>query len=465
MAEPHVSAAERKTALEAAEDLFERWRKERARLDWLDFWAHWKQEPVRIPRSATEEHKKLAELSNSPWLWLVVNSVAQGLRVDGYKSSHDANPGDENARPWELWLANRLDRRHGQINKAALAYGYAFGLALPGEDRDGPRSVLKPISPRWSYAVYQDPAWDEWPMYWLQVHEAPGRHFLLELYDEKFVHRIDMPTDGGDPEYIEPRIHGFYHPPVVQFGMPDIDGRCYGQVEPFIGMVKRLNKTTYDRLLVQHFESWKVRTAVGLEKPADPEKMQQFMMQLRHGDILVSDSPDTKFGALPETPLDGFIRAAQWDVETLASISQTPTYELTGQLVNLSADALVAARGGQMRKTSDWQQALGSQYAQWLRLGAYLEGNFEDAEDVHGRVTWQDMEVRSLSQAVDAYGKAAQMLGVPKQALWSRIPGVEQSDVEEWKQMAEDNALENFQAELERQTRDLLGNNQGGEAE
>src|SRR5690606_25597491 len=32
-------------------------------------------------------------------------------------------------------------------------------------------------------------------------------------------------------------------------------------------------------------------------------------------------------------------------------------------------------------------------------------------------------------------------------------------------QMAEDNALENFQAELERQTRDLLGNNQGGEAE
>src|SRR5690606_30649794 len=205
--------------------------------------------------------------------------------------------------------------------------------------------------------------------------------------------------------------------------------------------------------------------AVGLEKPSDPEKMQQFMMQLRHGDILVSDSPDTKFGALPETPLDGFIRAAQWDVETLASISQTPTYELTGQLVNLSADALVAARGGQMRKTSDWQQALGSQYAQWLRLGAYLEGNFEDAEDVHGRVTWQDMEVRSLSQAVDAYGKAAQMLGVPKQALWSRIPGVEQSDVEEWKQMAEDNALENFQAELERQTRDLLGNNQGGEAE
>jgi hypothetical protein len=34
------------------------------------------------------------------------------------------------------------------------------------------------------------------------------------------------------------------------------------------------------------------------------------------------------------------------------------------------------------------------------------------------RVSWQDMSVRSLSQAVDAYGKAAQMLGVPEQALW-----------------------------------------------
>src|SRR5690606_19468222 len=119
--------------------------------------------------------------------------------------------------------------------------------------------------------------------------EAPGRRFLLELYDEKFVHRIDMPMDGGDPEYIEPRIHGFYHAPVVQFGMPDIDGRCYGQVAPFISMVKRLNKTAHDRLLVQHFDGGKVRTAVGREKPADPEKVQQFMMLPGHGDILVSD--------------------------------------------------------------------------------------------------------------------------------------------------------------------------------
>src|SRR5690606_25153715 len=227
------------------------------------------------------------------------------------------------------------DRRHGQINKAALAYGYAFGLALPGEDRDGPRSVLKPISPRWSYAVYQDPAWDEWPMYWLQVHEAPGRRFLLELYDEKFVHRIDMPTDGGDPGYIAPRIHGFYHPPGVQFGMPDIDGRCYGQVEPFIAMVKRLNKTTYDRLLLQHFESWKVRTAVGLPKPAVPEKMLPFMSQLRRDDILESESPDAMGRALPQATLAGFSGGARWEGGTLAAIRPAPTYERTGQPVNV----------------------------------------------------------------------------------------------------------------------------------
>jgi hypothetical protein len=62
------------------------------------------------------------------------------------------------------------------------------------------------------------------------------------------------------------------------------------------------------------------------------------------------------------------------------------------------------------------------------------------------------MEIRSLSQAVDALGKAAQMLFVPPSALWGRIPGVEKSDVQEWKEIAEKgDPVTKLQAELARQ--------------
>jgi hypothetical protein len=40
------------------------------------------------------------------------------------------------------------------------------------------------------------------------------------------------------------------------------------------------------------------------------------------------------------------------------------------------------------------------------------------------------MESRSLAQAADALGKLAQMLGVPVEILWEKIPGFTQQDVD-----------------------------------
>ena len=58
----------------------------------------------------------------------------------------------------------------------------------------------------------------------------------------------------------------------------------------------------------------------------------------------------------------------------------------------------------------------------------------------------------NISQAADAYGKIAQQLGVPAQALWSMLPGVEKADVDEWKALvAQGDALTGLERLLERQ--------------
>lgn len=439
-----------------AERLFPKWSDEYERLEVIDCWHRWKHDDIKLPRSATRELRQLAELSRTPWLALVVSSVAQCLYVDGYKTPLDGLEVDETAPsgPWKTWHANAMDRRQVAVHRAALAYGYSYVSVMPGTDVEGKRAVIRGVSPRKALAVYEDPAEDDWPEYVLRVDSrGKGKGYDIRLYDDEEVLHFVMDSKGSVPAFVKRESHDAGVTPFVRYAnMLDLDGRCDGEVEPFIALAARINKTSYDRLLTQHYSSWKIRTVAGMAEPDTEEQANRKKLKLRQDDILVAEDPDTKFGTLDETPLDGFIDAWRSDIEALAAVSQTPTHALTGQLVNLSAEALAAARAGLTQKVAERQKSFGASHVQVLRLAAGLEGDAAHADDPMARVTWQDMEIRSMSQAVDALGKAAQMLGVPLPALWQRIPGVEKADVDEWKQMAEqDDAIARFAATLDRQ--------------
>src|SRR5699024_4102882 len=155
-----------------------------------------------------------------------------------------------------------------------------------------------------------------------------------------------------------------------------LDGSLEGEVVSFNGLGARINKTAYDRLLTQHYNTWKVRTIAGLGDFAkDQREAEQKKMQLRQDDILVAEDHDTRFGTLDETPLDGFIGAERADIESLAAVSQTPSHNLTGQMVNLSAEALAAARAPLTQKIAERQLAFGKSHDQMLRLAAFIEGD------------------------------------------------------------------------------------------
>jgi hypothetical protein len=430
----------RTTVVELVKDsLFPAFLEERDRLDKIDCWYRWKQDEIKLPRRATPELRALAEMSKVPWLSLVVTSVSQCMYVDGYRSPLDVHRlDDEVSPPWKTWNANAFDQRQIAVHRAALAYGYSFVRIQPGEDHEGKRSVIRGVSPRKCYALYQDPAEDDWPMYVIQVAKAAKGGYLISLYDEEDVHYIGMDDSTSKPQWISSETHGAGVTPFVRYAnMLDLEGRTPGEVEPFIPAAARVNKTAFDRLVTQHFSSWKIRTVSGMAQPDTEEEANRKKLQLRQEDLLVAEDPDTKFGTLDETPLPGFIDAWRADVEALAAVTQTPTHSLTGQLINLSAEALAAARAGLTQKVAERQKTFGRSHVQMLRLAAQLEGRQDEAQDVLARVTWQDMEVRSIAQAVDAWGKAATMLQIPVTALWQRLPGVEKSDVDEWERMAE----------------------------
>lgn len=430
----------KETAIAAVREWFPEWQAERKRLDEIDLWYRAKNPSVQAPHSATRDTKKLLELAASPWLGLVVSTCAQAMYVDGVRGAQEVEPDGPITGPWRTWLANQMHARQIAVHRAALGYGYSFMSILPGDTA----AVMRGISPRKMYAVYADAAEDEWPMLALKFEAQVKDKYAIRVYDEETVHFLSCDSTGTGVEWIEERTHPLRVTPIVRYtNLLDLDGRTLGEVQPFIPLAGRIDKTNYDRLVTQHYNSWKKLWIAGMAKP-DNEQVangltpEQIKLKLAQDDILIAEDPEAKFGAFPASELQGYIQARESDVKELAATSQTPAYALTGDLVNLSADALAAARSTLDQKVTERKTSFGVSHAQALRLAARAEGDEAAAADVTLEVTWQDTSIRSLSAAADALGKIATQLGVPPQELWQLIPGVTKTTVDQWKDAAQD---------------------------
>lgn len=434
-------------------ELMPLWTRERRKLDLIDRWARWSHDRPHAPRQATTEYRQLAERSQAPWGDLIVGSVAQTLYVDGYRRADDP----ENGRPWRTWQANGMDGRQNAVHRAALTYGLAYGTALPGTTLAGEKlAEMRGISPREMVALYEDPAHDEWPDVAMRVRVMNRQHLLITVFDAMGKHELIAGGTDSRVKYLEMSEHGAGVCPVVRFtNRFDLEGRATGEIEPFIPLLGSIDQTKFDRLVVQRFASWIVRTIAGMSvnetTAVTQESADQVKLRLKMEDILTAEDPDTKFGSLPATPLSGFIEAHDADVKVLSAVSQTPANEMLGQMANLSAEALAAANASKTAKSHERRYTFGETWEQWLRLSAWIEGDTDSASDFEAEVRWKDTEIRSMAQAADALGKLRQMLDVPPELLWEKIPGFTQQDVERAKAMVQDDVLVSLFAELDRQ--------------
>jgi hypothetical protein len=427
------------------------------RLDRVDNYLRGVHDDPYMPKSATDEYKLLAKRSIANWMPLLVKTPAQVLSVTGYRREG----GVDTAPEWDVWQQNRMDSRQTAVHRAALSYGVAYVYVVA--DAFGIR--MRGLSSRKVFASYEDPASDALPLWALEMDHIPNPDNEKDiatgtLYTQTNVYEVTV--TGGGKKSVTTLVSSVPHNmklagvpvcPVVRFA-PDIDleGRVTGVVEPMIPIQDRINQTTFDRLIVQTFASFKVRTISGMapEFQRDPDTGEVVLdangrptplpIRADASRFMMSPNPDTKFQTLDETPLDGFLDAATADVKQLAAVSQTPPHYLLGDMVNLSAEALAAAEAALTRAVKEYQRPLGES---WELVMALVSESLGSEVDHGAQILWDDFESRSFAQVVDALGKAAQMLSIPPRALWSRIPGVTDGDVADWAAMAEEDSGEN----------------------
>lgn len=394
------------------------WRNEKTRLEGLWAWYKGNNPEPYLPKAPDRGMRLLRDKCRSPHLRKVVRSITQELRIDGYRPT-DASG---NSAPWTAWQANRMDSGQVGLFRTTVALGYAYQVVLPGV----PEPVISTVAARSMYAEYAEDG-DEFPMHAVQYLRS-GDGWAVRLYDEECLYYLGIEANG-ETVWIDADEHGMGVCPVVRYTAPrEPEERPTGEVEPYVGLAARIDQTTMDRLVVQRYGSWKVRTVAGMAKPETDEEERAAKRILEVGDLLVSGSSDTKFGTLDETPLAGFIAAKEADLAELAAVSQTPAFDLLGKVANLSAEALDAARMSHDLVVGEYRLSLGESAESMMRLVGAAQGDPEAAADVASQVVWGTSQ-RSIAQAADAAVKY-DAIGVPLRMLFEMMPGWTQQDVD-----------------------------------
>ena len=416
------------------DQIFPMWRKRLETLDAIDGWLHPHQDRKMFPlsRRANNEHRALQKLSEAPWGSIVVSTVSQTLDLESIytETANDPTVG----RMWTPWKRNRMDAVQVPLHKGAIAFGEAYNRVT--RDTNG-LALINARSSRDAYVVYRDSRdLAEMPLYALEKDgqwDASSRMAsgLLKLWDEDG-NWYSFGYEAGDLTFIESGEYDYGVVPFIRYAPQiDLEGQSRGEIQPLIPLLGRIEKTAYDRLLIQHNSSWKVRTATGLdgEKFTDADKM-----KLSVDDILTGEEGVT-FGTLPETSTDPMVNAHKADIDVLSALSQTPITAL-GQFINVSADAIAEARAALYAKRDDYRKVIGMSHLDTLRFAAHIEGRTEDAANFDIYAGWADTEVRTMAASAQALGTVATMLDVPVQELWPMLPFVNYTMAEKWKSAA-----------------------------
>jgi hypothetical protein len=478
-------------------------RAEQRRLQRIEHYVRGRHDSVYVPRGAKVEYKWLVKRSVVNYMPLVISVIAENLHIDGYRPTPSGEVADdltavlsathaqilsasESERegiisdaadqirvsieksanrttqngPWQCWQANRLGSRQHGLWRAIIKYGCAYSMVLPDTGgRGGGFPKARFISPRRITALYEDPVDSEWPDFAVEEFElasSEGTRRVVRLYDDQYVYTLLGKPNSPDiywPEEDDPFLpsstpvvayHGSGICPVVRWPYQiDLDGEedVEGEVWPLIALQDQINTTTFNLLMAQQYGAFRQRWIAGMV-PVDENNRPRQPFRSGVDRLWIAEDPTTKFGEFGQTDLKDFLNGRTDSIRHVATIAQVPPYHLLGQVANLSADALTAARDGLDRKIEEIQSTQVEAAKQHFRLQGKASGDQATWADPSAEILWRDTGARAFAATVDGLTKLTQGLGVPATQLWTMIPGVTQEQVDRWKRAVTPDVLE-----------------------
>lgn len=419
------------------------------------------------PDASTDEYKRLAVLGQANMCASVVDSVVEGLVIDGINMRPGRpDQGQDGDLGLEVWLdylqPNRIDAQMPVVFEEALKVGRSFVLVWPvgaGEDRRVSVTAEDPAECIVWYAagnrtervaglkVYREDDGTEyctmWTAdtvhFWRSERRGPSTTVVAQNPRTPVATSSWEPWEGpaGDgPEAVNPM--GVV--PIVEYrSRPKLDGTPQPELSRSVLIQQdRLNYRLFNSVVVGEYQSYPQRVAIGIEIDTDEDGNP--VNPLKAGPERVWTLQPSEDGGTPTVTqlsaadLTQHIKVVEHEIKLMASISKTPLYSLAGDLVNVGADTVTALNEARIYKIKRHQLEFGESTEEVARLTLIASGNDDLAEmALTAEVTWANPELLSLAQRADAALKLSS-IGYPFEAI-AQVMGETKTRIAELKQM------------------------------
>jgi len=360
------------------------------------------------------------------WCGVVANSPAERLVLSGIRMPDATAPDDE---LWRVWQVNGGDAESSaafiDVQVASRSFALVWGDDPVEVTFESPSEVIvayEPGSHRKRTAALK--VWQE---------DEHVEHATLYLADEvwkfkRLTNAAELEIPGKDPirwrprelpDEPNPQRNPMGEVPVVELpNRPRLDGTAVSEVAGVGSMQHAINLLWAYLFTTADFASFPQRVVMGQDKPKIPVLDEDGQV------VGQRDVPLERFGQDRVVWLTGQKTSIdQWDAADLkqftdiievqvghvAAQTRTPQHYLVGKMANLSAEALVAAESGLVKKVEEQQMFLGPRIQEIFRLVALAKDDRGKADAIMaGKVLWRDAESRSETQVADKIIKLRQ---------------------------------------------------------
>jgi hypothetical protein len=396
-------------------------------------WAEWRvydayyegdQTLAYATRKFRDAYGGLFKQLTDNWMPIVVDSSVERLKVQGFRFG-DNQEADEDA--WDIWQANNLDGEANLVHTEAVKLGTAYWMVQPGETPkitgEHPSQVIcyhAPGDRKNRLAAVKK--WNEDKDIRCNVY-LPDRVVkyrtnkqLLELRDQD--RRWETLGTEFNPLGVVPVIPVENNPSMLRGGRSDLAGgplRVQDSINMMLGSL----------LIGAEFIAYPQRVVLGVDQPVDAEgnPLRNFDLQLGQSRLWMfpGDASEIDIKEFKEADLDNIGKQIERLRRSLTSQTRTPPHYVSGEIVNVSGDALKAAETGLVSKVRDKMDPFGEAHEEVMRLSfRSLNASDPRAEATDAETIWRDPESRSQAETVDAAVKK-QALGVPWEQLMEDI--------------------------------------------
>lgn len=309
---------------------------------------------------------------------------------------------DVAALAWEIWQANRMGVRSGEIHKECLKCGDSYVIVWP--DSQGKAAIYAQHATQCTVMYEEEiPGRIKWAAKRWTSDDVQYINIFYADRIEKYRTRkqsngslpgraaVTFPVNGKDFEVVEIVENPFETIPVFHFANnSDIGAFGRSELIAAIPIQDALNKSVLDMMVAMEFQAYRQRWASGIEIEYnnDGQPIPPFQAGVSH--LWISENPDARFGDFETADLEKFLRVKESFRVDLASTTGTPLHYFmlagAGSGFPQSGFSLLKQETRFLNKVRDRQQSFGQVWEDVMAFAIQISGG----ERVRLFTEWED---------------------------------------------------------------------------